>query len=70
MKYLVIQTGGSLGEISNLQRYHGQSVYRSFDTKKEANDFVREARKRLTKTEKLYYKIRFRTVEVKHNEKQ
>jgi hypothetical protein len=36
MKYLVIQMGGSIGEISNLQRYHGEAVYRSFDTKEEA----------------------------------
>jgi cell division protein FtsL len=70
MKYLVIQMGGSIGEISNLQRYHGEAVYRSFDTKEEANNFVREARKRLTKTEKMYYKIRYRVVAVKPYEKQ
>lgn len=70
MKYLVIQIGGSLGEVSNLQRYHGQSVYRSFDTKEEASTFVREARKHLTKTEKTYYKIRYRVVPVKPYEKQ
>jgi hypothetical protein len=70
-KFNVIRTGGSVGEISNAMRYsswdakNGGTIVQTFENKDEAKDFAKALRSWLTPGERRYYKMSYKTVEVK-----
>ena len=70
-KFNVIRTGGSIGEISNAIKLptwdakHRGVIVKTFDNREEAKDFAKALRSWLTPGERSYYKMSYKTVEVK-----
>jgi hypothetical protein len=70
-KFNVIRTGGSIGEISQAMKSSSWDaknrgvIVKTFDNKEEAHDFAKAMRSWLTPGERSYYKMSYKTVEVK-----
>lgn len=70
-KFNVIRTGGSIGSINQdmkLPTWDAKNrgvIVKTFENKEEAKDFAKALRSWLTPGERSYYKMSYKTVEVK-----
>ena len=62
--FAVVQSGGCIGESELYGRYKGLKIVKMDLTKDQAKQYVKKLRSRLSKMDKQYYRIRYKTVEI------
>lgn len=63
--FAVVQSGGCIGQKALLGRYKGLKIVMKDLTKNQAKQTVVKLRSRLSRMDKQYYRIRYKTVEIK-----